>query len=579
VLSAVYARKSNEQVGVADEAKSVARQVEHARTYAARKGWTVSDEFVFVDDGISGAEFANRPGFVRLMASLKPKPRFEVLIMSEESRLGREQIEVSYALKQLIVAGVRVFLYLDDRERTLDSPIEKAMLALQTMSDEMEREKARSRLSDAMIRKARQGYVTGGRCFGYDNVEVVGPDGRRSHVERVPNAAEAPVVGRIFELCASGKGVKAIAKLLNAEGVLSPRPATGRPRTWSPASVRSLLYRRAYLGEVIYGMTRRRNRWGQAEYQRRPSSEWQTTIAPKRRIVSDKLWAAAHRRLDSAARTYLRGTGGQLWGRPATGIESRYLLSGLTRCGVCGGSMIAHCSSRGGDARRWRYYTCSSYSNRGPSVCPNRLPLPMDGADLAVLDQLATHVLDAEVVEGAIQDALAELRAPAATAEATRATLESDLKRVEQEQQRYAEAIASAGDVAVLVQALQVRERRRVDLRDALAALDGQRRASSFDVKRIERDLRRRLDDWRGLLRRQTPVARQILTKLIDGRLTFTPDPEQGLYRFEGAATLGTLLRGVTSSTKADEAMPWVWRARRDLNPRPTGSKPGALSN
>jgi DNA invertase Pin-like site-specific DNA recombinase len=84
----IYARKSNEQNGTADEAKSVARQIEHGRAYAKRKGWTVADECVFVDDGISGAEFASRPGFVKMMAALKPKPPFDVLIMSEESRLG-----------------------------------------------------------------------------------------------------------------------------------------------------------------------------------------------------------------------------------------------------------------------------------------------------------------------------------------------------------------------------------------------------------------------------------------------------------------------------------------------------------
>jgi hypothetical protein len=31
--------------------------------------------------------------------------------MSEESRLGREQVETAYVLKQIIEAGVRVFLY------------------------------------------------------------------------------------------------------------------------------------------------------------------------------------------------------------------------------------------------------------------------------------------------------------------------------------------------------------------------------------------------------------------------------------------------------------------------------------
>jgi hypothetical protein len=44
MIAAVYARKSNEQQGVADEAKSVARQIAHARAYAEKKGWTVPDE-------------------------------------------------------------------------------------------------------------------------------------------------------------------------------------------------------------------------------------------------------------------------------------------------------------------------------------------------------------------------------------------------------------------------------------------------------------------------------------------------------------------------------------------------------
>jgi DNA invertase Pin-like site-specific DNA recombinase len=104
---------------------------------------------------------------MKLMASLKPKPPFDALIMSEESRLGREQIEVSYALKSLVTANVRVFLYLADAERTFNSPIEKAMLALQTMADEMEREKARMRSRDAAKQRAAHGRVAGGVLFGY----------------------------------------------------------------------------------------------------------------------------------------------------------------------------------------------------------------------------------------------------------------------------------------------------------------------------------------------------------------------------------------------------------------------------
>ena len=99
MIAAIYARKSTEHTGITNAEKSVTRQIEHARTYATRKGWMVADEHVYVDDGISGAEFTNRPGFLRLMNVLKPKSPFQVLIMSEESRLGREAIETAYALK------------------------------------------------------------------------------------------------------------------------------------------------------------------------------------------------------------------------------------------------------------------------------------------------------------------------------------------------------------------------------------------------------------------------------------------------------------------------------------------------
>jgi DNA invertase Pin-like site-specific DNA recombinase len=95
MIAAIYARKSTEQNGMADEAKSVTRQIEHATAYAARKGWAVDPAHVYADDGISGAEFTTRPGFLGLMNALKPRPSFQVLIMSEESRLGREAIETA----------------------------------------------------------------------------------------------------------------------------------------------------------------------------------------------------------------------------------------------------------------------------------------------------------------------------------------------------------------------------------------------------------------------------------------------------------------------------------------------------
>jgi DNA invertase Pin-like site-specific DNA recombinase len=264
----IYARKSTSQ-DVTDDAKSVTRQVEHATAYATAKGWTIDPAHVYVDDGISGAEFAKRPGFVRLMAALKPTPPFAALIMSEESRLGREQIETAYALKQLMTAGVRVFFYLEDRERTLESPTDKLLLSVTSFADEMEREKARQRTHDALVRKAPAGHVPGGVCFGYDNQRVDG------HVARVVNATEAAVVVRIFEMAASGQGVRKIAHVLNGEHVPGPTPRrAGRPRSWSPSALPAMLTRPLYRGEVVWNRSQKRDTWGVKKQTARPEGEW-----------------------------------------------------------------------------------------------------------------------------------------------------------------------------------------------------------------------------------------------------------------------------------------------------------------
>lgn len=53
MLAAIYARKSTEQTGAADDQKSVALELEHARMCAQRKGWRADDTCVLVGEGIS----------------------------------------------------------------------------------------------------------------------------------------------------------------------------------------------------------------------------------------------------------------------------------------------------------------------------------------------------------------------------------------------------------------------------------------------------------------------------------------------------------------------------------------------
>ena len=524
MTAAIYARKSTDQTGVADEAKSVTRQVDHARAYAKGKGWTVDDAHVYVDDGISGAEFARRPGFLRLMNALKPTPAFQVLIMSEESRLGRESIETAYALKQLVQAGVRVFFYLEDRERTLDSPTDKVMLSLTTFADEMERERARQRTYDAMRRKALAGHVTGGRVFGYDNVEILGPTGERSHVERRLNEAEAAVVREIFELSARGEGLKGIAKRLNAAGASTPRAQQGRRNGWAPSSVREVLHRSLYRGEIVWNRTKKRDAWGQKRRSDRPEADWVSVSVESLRIVPEALWRAAHVRMTERRENYQRwkcGEGGAPDGR---GVRTRYFLTGFGRCDVCGGSMQA--VSRASTGGRNFRYVCATYWNRGASICPNGRMVNMPVADGAVQQLLATEVLRPAVVDHALMRALELLRADA-DGSGRRQALTRDLAAVEVELRNLAETAAKGGAVPVILEALEHREADRRRLQKELSACAVEHPATCTPAHVLRAQLRGFLDDWQGLLSRNVAEARPLLDLVLADRIGFTPTADR----------------------------------------------------
>ena len=506
MIAAIYARKSTDQSGVADEQKSIARQVEHARAYALAKGWTVADAHVYVDDGISGAEFANRPAFLRLMNALKPRAPFQALLMSEVSRLGREQIETAYAMKTLAVAGVRCFSYLEDRELLMESATDKFLLGAVTFAADLEREKARQRTRDAMVRKARAGHVCGGTVYGYENRRVDG------HVERVIDPAEAAIVGRIFRLCAEGYGPRAIAKRLNADGVPSPRSQ----RSWSPSSIWAMLRRPEYRGETVWARTVKRDKWGRKHQRPVPESTWIRRAAPALRIVTDEEWTAAHARIDAARACYINATSGQAFGRPALGNPSRYLLTHLAQCGCCGGTM--HVVSRSHGVHRKRFYGCSGFHERG--ICQNRADVPIDEGDAIVIEALLDDVLDAGILADAVDAAVGLLRGDGAKDHT--ATIEAQLAKVERERGRLIAAIADGGPLSGLLEALREREALAARLTSERQAIAAQR-LSVRDAAGIHDELTALAASWRTVLADDPTHARPIIASLLKGRVTFTP--------------------------------------------------------
>ncbi len=92
--------------------------------------------------------------------------------------------------------------------------------------------------------------------------------------------------------------------------------------------------------------------------------------------------------------------------------------------------------------------------------------------------------------------------------------------------------------------ALKGRERQRADTLARLEHPDGLSRAPEWGDG-IRDTLRARLMEWHGFLGRQPEVARQILRKLLVGRLVLMPHAETRTYTVQGRASYGRLLEGI----------------------------------
>lgn len=170
--AAIYARKSTGQ-HVADDAKSVTRQIENARAFARLQGWTVTDAHIYKDDGISGAETARLRGRARMIATAE-KREFDAVIMQAQDRFSRRDGDEAFGELKQLAKHVQVWFYAD-RQRFTYGTFESNITGILKSEFAAEYRRAiAAKTHEALLRKAQQGHVTGGKVFGYDNVRKDG---------------------------------------------------------------------------------------------------------------------------------------------------------------------------------------------------------------------------------------------------------------------------------------------------------------------------------------------------------------------------------------------------------------------
>ena len=197
--------------------------------------------------------------------------------------------------------------------------------------------------------RVEAGKIPGGNSYGYRIVRRLLEDGSVSTGEREIDRSQAEIVRRIFTEYAAGISPRRIARGLNAEGIPGPRGGLWNASTINGSRQRrnGILNNELYQGRITYNRQRfvKDPETGKRVARPNPESQWIKTEVAHLRIIDDSLWGA----VQALRARYSSQTGNKRQTR-------KRLLSGLVKCGACGGSMTIVNRER---------YSCSAKRERG----------------------------------------------------------------------------------------------------------------------------------------------------------------------------------------------------------------------
>ncbi|WP_108389199.1 recombinase family protein [Yoonia sediminilitoris] len=438
---AIYARFSSQMQSEA----SIEDQVRICRERAEREGWTVSD--IFSDMAVSGASM-QRPGIQRLMDEAS-RGNFEIIIAEALDRLSRDQADVATLFKRLSFRGVKI-VTLSEGE------ISELHVGLKGTMNQLFLKDLAAKTRRGLRGRVEAGRSGGGNSYGYDVVRRLGPDGMPVTGERTINEDEAVLIRRIFAEFSDGLSPKAIARKLNGEGIPGPR---GKP--WRDTAIRGhrirgtgLLNNELYIGRLVWNRLRyiKDPETGRRVSRLNPQEEWIITDVPEMRIVDDALWARVKHRqeqIDATPRVQaIRET--RFWEKKRT----THLLTGLLRCGSCGGGFAAV----GKD-----YIACSAA--RKQHTCTQKRSFKRHELETIVLNLLRDRLMRPEAVAAFVASVSREMNAGRAEESATRARLATERTQITRRLDGLYDAIADGLRTAGLKSKLE-------DMETLLAVVD-----------------------------------------------------------------------------------------------------------
>ena len=528
----IYARYSTDR----QDAQSIDDQIRRCEKWAGEHRLIVTMKYT--DLALSGSHM-ERAGMQRMLHAARQRggPPFVAVLVDDLSRLSRDIGHTwSIVFNEFASSGVRVI----DCNTGMSSDGAGARLTFGAMAlvNDTFLQLVKTETHRGLEGRARAGFSTGGRTYGYTTEPEPNPsDAEHPRRRWVVVESQAQIIRRIFELYAAGWSPKKIAAQLNAEAVASPLAGTrwGRERSgWASSSIRVILMNERYIGLLKWN--KRHFIRGSSEKKARKAilsaaNEVVTSSCPV--IVPPELWAAVQERFTRRSHA-----------RPCGSGRTVYLLSGILRCGVCGGSMSVR-GSKVKAGRRYVQFCCSANANKGEAICANKMTISVKKADRMILGALRETLLQPALVERFIDKFNARVAQArhAAQAVPTGEVAERDIVSQEARVRHLTDAIVEEGMSAALRARLKEEETRLEALRTrrTVQANTNRQVFKPAPVAEVERYLK----DLLGTLENEPERGREVLARHL-GRISMTPKlvGDRRFYEAAGNFNLSVALMG-----------------------------------
>ena len=343
-ITILYCRLSNEDL-VDGESNSIANQRSILSSYAASHGFTNTK--VLVDDGYTGTNF-NRPGVQEGLA-LVEQGLVGTWIVKDMSRFGRDYLQVGRFTEIVFPSYDVRFIAVNDAVDSAKG--DNDFTVIRNVFNDFYAKDTSKKVRAVMKAKGTSGKHLGGPPYGYRT----DPQDKNHWI--LDNDA-APIVKRIFDLTIAGVGPSRIARILEADGVLTVKalyaqqkgkPLPERPCHWIEQSVVNILERMEYTGCTCNFKTHSKS---YKLKKRIPNALEDMFILPdtQEAIVPKEQWDRVQELRQHKRRM--------------TKAERQGLFSGLVVCADCGSKLhFATCKNFEG---RQDHYVCAKYkSGRG----------------------------------------------------------------------------------------------------------------------------------------------------------------------------------------------------------------------